>query len=45
MGCHCYSYDANGNRTMAYSTGACNGLINDGTYTYTYDDDGHMTQK
>jgi len=41
-----YTYDLNGNRTMAgYQTGVANRLTNDGTYTYTYDDAGNMTQK
>ncbi len=33
-----YSYDANGNRTMTgYATGDNNQLLDDGTYSYTYD--------
>jgi RHS repeat-associated protein len=41
-----YSYDANGNRTMAgYQTGTGNQLTNDGTWTYTYDNAGNMIQK
>ncbi len=37
-----YSYDANGNRTMSgYSTTANNQLTTDGTYNYTYDDEGN----
>ena len=37
-----YSYDANGNRTMTgYDTGTNNRLTNDGTYSYTYDDEGN----
>jgi RHS repeat-associated protein len=41
-----YSYDANGNRTMAgYQTGTNNQTTNDGTWTYTYDAAGNMTQK
>jgi RHS repeat-associated protein len=41
-----YSYDANGNRTMTgYSTGTGNELTSDGTYNYTYDNDGNtLTQ-
>jgi RHS repeat-associated protein len=41
-----FSYDANGNRTMAgYSTGTGNRLTSDGTYNYTYDDEGNtLTQ-
>jgi RHS repeat-associated protein len=45
-GTHTYSYDANGNRTMAgYQTGTGNQLTNDGTWTYTYDNAGNMIQK
>jgi YD repeat-containing protein len=41
-----YSYDGTGNRTMAgYSTGTGNELSNDGTWTYTYDAEGDLTQK
>jgi YD repeat-containing protein len=41
-----YSYDANGNRTMAgYVTGLNNETLSDGTYTYTYDAEGNMTSK
>jgi RHS repeat-associated protein len=41
-----YSYDLNGNRTMAgYSTGSDNRLTFDGTYTYTYNAEGDLTQK
>jgi RHS repeat-associated protein len=41
-----YSYDLNGNRTMAgYQTGAANQLSNDGTWTYTYDAEGDLTKK
>jgi len=37
-----YTYDANGNRTMTgYTTGTNNRLTNDGTYSYTYDDEGN----
>jgi RHS repeat-associated protein len=37
-----YTYDANGNRTMSgYTTGDNNQLLNDGTYSYTYDDEGN----
>jgi RHS repeat-associated protein len=37
-----YSYDTNGNRTNAgYATGTNNRLLNDGTYTYTYDNEGN----
>jgi RHS repeat-associated protein len=41
-----YGYDLAGNRTMTgYSTGTGNELLNDGTWTYTYDHDGQMTEK
>jgi YD repeat-containing protein len=41
-----YSYDANGNRTMTgYSTGDGNRLTSDGTYTYTYDNEGNLLSK
>src|SRR5262249_55749080 len=41
-----YTFDANGNRTMAgYQTGTGNQLTNDGTWTYTYDAEGNLTQK
>jgi len=41
-----YSYDANGNRTLAgYQTGTANRLTNDGTWTYTYDDAGNVIAK
>ena len=41
-----YSYDKNGNRTMAgYTTGADNRLTSDGTYTYTYDNEGNVLTK
>jgi RHS repeat-associated protein len=37
-----YAYDANGNRTGGgYSTGDNNQLLSDGTYNYTYDDEGN----
>jgi len=35
-----YTYDANGNRTGGYTTTADNQLTNDGTYTYTYFNEG-----
>jgi RHS repeat-associated protein len=45
-GATAYSYDANGNRTMpGYVTGTGNELLNDGTWTYTYDKEGNVTQK
>jgi len=41
-----YTYDANGNRTMTgYSTGTNNRLLNDGTHTYIYDNEGNRTKK
>jgi len=41
-----FSYDANGNRNSAgYSTGANNELASDGTYTYTYDNEGNLVSK
>jgi RHS repeat-associated protein len=41
-----YSYDANGNRTMSgYATDTGNRLTSDGTYTYTYDDEGNLIAK
>ena len=41
-----YSYDATGNRTTAGSqTGPYNRLLSDGTYTYTYDNDGNVTSR
>ncbi|MFO0954225.1 MAG: hypothetical protein U0835_24320 [Isosphaeraceae bacterium] len=41
-----FGYDANGNRnTTGYSTGTGNRLSGDGTYTYTYDDEGNLTDR
>jgi RHS repeat-associated protein len=41
-----YSYDATGNRAMTgYSTGKGNQLLNDGTWTYTYDAEGNEIKK
>jgi RHS repeat-associated protein len=41
-----YSYDANGNRTMAgYTTGTDNEMTSDGTFTYRYDAAGNLTKK
>ena len=46
-----YTYDANGNRTLANGTsyttanGTNNELSNDGTYTYTYDGEGNVTTR
>jgi RHS repeat-associated protein len=38
-----YSYDLNGNRTMTgYTTGTGNRLTSDGTYNYTYDNEGNV---
>jgi RHS repeat-associated protein len=37
-----YSFDANGNRTTSgYTTGDNNQLLSDGTFNYTYDDEGN----
>ena len=41
-----YTYDSGGNRTMAgYQTGTNNQTTNDGTFTYSYDAVGNLTQK
>jgi RHS repeat-associated protein len=41
-----YSYDLNGNRTIAgYQTTTNNRLQSDGTYTYLYDDEGNLTRR
>jgi RHS repeat-associated protein len=44
-----YAYDTNGNRTTAdtstYVTGPDNELLNDGTYTYSYDAEGNQTAR
>jgi RHS repeat-associated protein len=41
-----YSYDANSNRTNAgYQTGTNNQLLSDGTYSYTYDNEGNRTSR
>jgi len=41
-----YTYDANGNRTMSgYSIGSNNRLLSDGTYNYTYDNEGNRLSK
>src|SRR5262245_54560492 len=41
-----YSYDGNGNRTLAgYQTGTDNRLMTDGVWTYTYDAEGNTTVK
>ncbi len=41
-----FSYDANGNRTMSgYSTGTNNQTTSDGTYNYTYDNEGNLVTK
>jgi RHS repeat-associated protein len=41
-----YSYDLNGNRTMSgYTTGTGNRLTGDGTYTYSYDNEGNLVSK
>jgi RHS repeat-associated protein len=41
-----YSYDLNGNRTIAnYQTTTNNRLTSDGTYNYLYDDEGNLTRR
>jgi RHS repeat-associated protein len=41
-----FGYDLNGNRAMSgYTTGAGNRLTSDGTYNYTYDDEGNTLTK
>jgi YD repeat-containing protein len=41
-----YSYDLAGNRTMTgYQTGSGNEMLNDGTWTYTYDSEGNLIKK
>ncbi|QDU60276.1 tRNA(Glu)-specific nuclease WapA precursor [Planctomycetes bacterium Pan216] len=46
-----YRYDANGNRTSSslhgsdFVVGANNRLLNDGTYSYTYDNEGNLITK
>jgi YD repeat-containing protein len=41
-----YSFDANGNRNMTgYVTGTGNRTTSDGTWTYTFDDEGNITKK
>jgi RHS repeat-associated protein len=41
-----YDYDANGNRIMSgYVTGDHNRLLSDGTYSYTYDEEGNRTTR
>jgi RHS repeat-associated protein len=41
-----FSYDVNGNRTMTgYTTGAGNRLTSDGTWNYTFDDNGNTLTK
>jgi len=41
-----FGYDANGNRNSSgYSTGADNELSTDGTYNYSYDDEGNLVTK
>ena len=45
-GTNTYSYDLNGNRTLAgYSTTTGNRLTTDGTWNYTYDDEGNRNTK
>jgi RHS repeat-associated protein len=41
-----YSYDANGNRTLTgYQTGPGNQLLSDGTWNYSYDNEGNLARK
>jgi RHS repeat-associated protein len=41
-----YDYDANGNRIMSgYVTGDHNRLLSDGTYSYTYDEEGNRVTR
>jgi RHS repeat-associated protein len=41
-----FSYDANGNRnSIGYSTSTGNRLSSDGTFNYSYDDEGNLTSK
>ena len=41
-----YSYDANGNRSnTGYTTGTNNEVTSDGTYDYSYDNEGNLIQK
>lgn len=45
-----YDYDKSGNRTSShlhasYTTGTANRLQNDGTHSYSYDDEGNLTVK
>ena len=41
-----YSYDANGNRSnTGYTTGTNNEVTSDGTYNYSYDNEGNLIQK
>jgi YD repeat-containing protein len=41
-----YGYDANGNRTNGgYQTGSNNQLLGDGTYQYSYDNEGNRTRR
>ena len=40
------TYDATGNRNNdSYTTGAGNQMTSDGTWNYTYDDEGNQTRK
>jgi RHS repeat-associated protein len=41
-----FGYDANGNRNMTgYTVGAANRILSDGTYDYTYDDEGNLIRR
>jgi choice-of-anchor A domain-containing protein/RHS repeat-associated protein len=39
------SYDANGNRTGAGTTGADNEVLSDGTFNYVYDNEGNLIRR
>ena len=40
-----YAYDDNGNRTGSYVTALANRLTSDGTFSYTYDQEGNITRR
>lgn len=45
-GTETFSFDLNGNRTMSgYTTGTGNLITSDGTWDYTHDDEGNLTEK
>ena len=46
LGANNYSYDLNGNRTSgSFQTGANNEITTDGTWTYTFDQEGNLIKK